>query len=163
MLSLSIKPIQLDLHQDICVSFREDAFIASFGDSKRFHEDDRKGKERYIDWLKGKSSQDPYSVVHVWRADKIIGQIEMGKHRGDPSCGYINLYYLIPSERGQGLGKFLDDHAMAYFKSQQLLRARLSVAHHNDQAIAFYEKMQWRNLGQREDDPSAMLMEKSVT
>jgi GNAT superfamily N-acetyltransferase len=160
---LSIKPIQLDLHRDTCDSFREDSYVVSFGDAKKFHGDDGNGAERYIDWLKGKISQDPYSVVHVWRGHTIIGQIELGKLRRDPNCGYVNLYYLIASERGRGLGKFLDDHAVEYFKSQQLQRAQLSVSPQNIQAITFYEKKGWRNLGLREDDPGVLLMEKLIT
>lgn len=162
MPSLSIKPIQLELHKDACISFKEDSYIVSFGDSKKFHGEDGKGSERYIEWLKAKSSQDPNSVVHVWRADKIIGQIEMGKLRTDASCGYVNLYYLIPSERGQGLGKLLDDHAIEYFKSHKLRCAQLSVSPGNQQAISFYETRGWKNLGIREDDPSVLLMEKSL-
>jgi ribosomal protein S18 acetylase RimI-like enzyme len=162
MANLSIKPIQLELHRDTCVSFREDSFVVSFGDSKKFYEEDGKGAERYIDWLKAKISRDPFSAVHVWRGDNIIGQIEMGKLRSDPSCGYVNLYYLIASERGRGLGKLLDDHAIEYFKSQQLQRAQLSVSPQNILAISFYEKRGWRNLGPREDDPGVLLMEKLI-
>ncbi len=162
MHSLSIKPIQLDVHRDICLSFREDSYVVSFGDSKKFHGEEGNGAERYIDWLKDKISRDPSSAVHVWRGDSIIGQIEMGKLRRDPSCGYVFLYYLIASERGHGLGKLLDDHAIEYFKSQQLQRAQLSVSPQNIQAITFYEKRGWRNLGLREDDPGVLLMEKSI-
>lgn len=163
MANLTIKPIQLDLHRDICVSFREDSFVVSFGDAKRFHGDDGKGAEGYIDWLKDKINRDPSSAVHVWRDDTIIGQIELGPRRGDPTCGYVNLYYLIAAERGHGLGKLLDDHAMEYFKSKQLHRAQLSVSPQNIPAISFYEKRGWRNLGEREDYPGVFLMERLVT
>jgi GNAT superfamily N-acetyltransferase len=163
MANLSIKPIQLDLHRDICISFREDSFVVSFGDANRFHGHDGKGAEGYIDWLKDKINRDPSSAVHVWRGETIIGQIEMGKLRRDPTCGYVNLYYLIASERGQGLGKLLDDHATEYFKSLQLKRVQLSVSPQNIPAISFYEKRGWRNLGHREDDPGVLLMEKMIT
>ena len=162
MANLSIKPIQLDLHQDICVSFREDSFVVSFGDAKKFYEEDGKGAERYIDWLKAKISRDASSAVHVWRGDNIIGQIEMGKLRNDPSRGYVFLYYLILSERGRGLGKVLDDHAMEYFKTQELQRAQLSVSPQNIPAISFYVKRGWRSLGERKDYPEVLTMEKSI-
>lgn len=162
VVNLSIKPIQLDLHRDTCVYFREDSFVVSFGDAKKFYEEDGKGAERYIDWLKAKISRDPFSAVHVWRGDSIIGQIEMGRLRRDPSCGYVFLYYLAPSERGRGLGKLLDDHAIEYFKSQQHQRAQLSVSPQNIPAISFYEKRGWKNTREREDHPGVFLMEKLI-
>jgi RimJ/RimL family protein N-acetyltransferase len=160
MLHLSIKPIQLDTHQPICITFREDSFIASFGDAKKFYEDDGKGAERYIEWLKNKLSKDSSSAVHVWENDTIIGQMELGLLRDDPTCGYVNLYYLIPSKRGQGVGEFLDNYATQYFHNKQLKCARLSVSPQNNRAIAFYKKMGWKDLGPRQDAPEVNFMEK---
>jgi hypothetical protein len=62
MNNLSVKPIQLDIHKNVCISFREDSFIVSFGDAKKFYEDDNSGAEKYIEWLKNKISQDPSTV-----------------------------------------------------------------------------------------------------
>lgn len=160
MLDLSVKPIQLNIHQDICISFREDSFIVSFGDAKKFHQDDGKGMDRYVEWLKNKISQDSYSAVHIWQNNTIIGQMELGLLRDDPTCGYVNLYYLIPSKRGQGIGKYLDNYANKYFFKKQLKRARLSVSPQNLKAIAFYQKTGWKDLGPRHDTPYVHFMEK---
>lgn len=72
------KPIQLDKHREVCVHFREDSFMVSFGDAQRFYEADGKGAERYIEWLKAKISKDPNSAVHCWVDNQIVGQIELG-------------------------------------------------------------------------------------
>ena len=162
MTYISIKPVQLDLHKDTCILFREDSFVVSFGDSKKFHEEDGKGAERYIEWLKEKISRDPLTVVHIWQANEIIGQIEMGVSYNDPFCGYINLYYLISSKRGVGLGKALDQYAMNYFKNKQMKKVQLSVSPANLQAVLYYNKMGWTNLGPREGHPEVHMMEKTI-
>lgn len=162
MENISIKPVQLDLHKDICISFREDSFVVSFGDAKKFYEEDGKGAERYIEWLRGKILKDVLTVVHIWQDNEIIGQIEMGGPFKDPLCGYINLYYIIPSKRGIGLGKALDQHAMEYFKNKQMERVQLSVSPANLQAVSYYKKMGWIDLGPREGHPEVHMMEKKI-
>jgi ribosomal protein S18 acetylase RimI-like enzyme len=160
MNNLSVKPIQLDIHKNVCISFREDSFIVSFGDAKKFYEDDNSGAEKYIEWLKNKISQDPSTVVHIWQDNLIIGQMELGLLNNDPTCGYVNLYYLIPSKRGQGIGSFLDNYATESFRNKQLQKARLSVSPQNKPAIDFYKKMGWKDLGPRQDAPEVHFMEK---
>lgn len=160
--NLFAKPIQLDLHSDICISFRADSFVVSFGDAEKFYEDDGQGAERYIEWLKGKIAKDPLTVVHIWQNDLIIGQIELGGPFKDSNCGYINLYYLIPSKRGLGIGKYLDQYAMEYFKRKLLKTVQLSVSPTNLQAVSYYKKMGWIDIGPRSDHPEVHLMEKCI-
>ena len=162
MTNISIKTVQLELHKDTCILFREDSFVVSFGDAKKFYEEDGKGGERYIEWLEEKISKDALAVVHIWQDNKIIGQIEMGGLAKDPLCGYINLYYLIPSKRGVGLGKILDQHAMNYFKNKEMERVLLSVSPTNLQAVSYYKKMGWTDLGPREGHPKVHMMEKKI-
>ncbi len=162
MPTLSAKPIQLDLHKTTCLSFREDSFIVSFGHARNFHDIDGKGSERYLEWLKIKIDKNPSSAVHIWEGNEIIGQVELSSLRDDPTCGYVNLYYLIPSKRGQGIGSFLDNYAMEYFKSQGIHKVRLSVSPQNKQAVAFYQKLRWKDLGRRPDAPEVHFMEKMI-
>nr|BDT27178.1 GNAT family N-acetyltransferase [Bacteriovorax sp. HI3] len=163
MHNLSAKPVQLDLHKDICISFREDSFVVSFGDAKKFYEEDGKGAERYIEWLQGKINKDPLSAIHIWEENQIIGQIEMGGPFQDPTCGYINLYYLIPSKRGKGLGKFLDEHAMDYFKNKSMQKVHLRASPDNSQAVSYYKKMGWKDLGPSATSADVHLMEKIIS
>ena len=45
---LSFQPIDLKQHANVCIRFREDSFVCSFGSAGRFHEADGKGAERYL-------------------------------------------------------------------------------------------------------------------
>ena len=157
---IEFRPVDISVHRNTCIEFRADSFVASFGNAEKFYEADGKGAERYIDWLKTKIDKDPASVVHVWEGDKIIGQIEMGRLRDDQTCGYVNLYYLIPEKRGHGLGTLLDQHSMSYFKNHGLEKVRLSVSPTNGRALAYYKKMGWVDLGPRLGHPEVHFMEK---
>jgi len=134
----------------------------SFGDVKNFYEEDGKGAERYIVWLKEKILIDPLSVVHVWQKNEIIGQIELRSYLKNSNCGYVNLYYLIPSKRGTGIGKFLDQFMMDYYKKAEIHRVQLSVSPTNIQAFSYYKKMGWIDIGPREGHPEVHLMEKII-
>lgn len=104
MHNLSAKPVQLNLHKDICISFREDSFVVSFGDAKKFYEED-----------------------------------------------------------GKGLGKFLDEHAMDYFKNKSMQKVHLRVSPNNDQAVSYYKKMGWKDLGPSANSADVHLMEKIIS
>lgn len=162
ILSILFKPIDLNLHKDVCISFREDSFVVSFGDAKKFYEEDGNGAERYIDWLKEKIQLDPLSVVHIWQENEIIGQIELRSHLKNSTCGYVNLYYLIPARRGIGIGKFLDQFMSDYYKIAQVDKVQLSVSPTNLSAITYYKKMGWLDMGPREGHPEVHTMEKLI-
>lgn len=140
-----------------------DSFVVSFGDAKRFYEEDGQGGERYIQWLKAKIDKDPASVVHIWQDSEIIGQIELGRLRDDPTRGYVNLYYLIPEKRGKGFGEFLDQYSTDYFRKLGLPIVRLSVSPTNGRAISYYMKMGWVDLGPRPGHPEVHFMEKKIS
>ncbi len=144
---LQFTPIDLARDSDTCIRFREDSYICSFGDAALFYGDDRRGVERYVQFLTERMASFPGSCQHAWLGDRIVGQLEMGRVRADPSIGYVNLFYLIPEMRGQGLGAELDDRAQSFFVERGLRRARLSVALHNASAWRFYMKRGWVDQG----------------
>lgn len=156
------KTIDLKLHGDYCIKFREDSFVVSFGNAKKFYEADGLGAERYIEWLKAKIAKDPGLAVHFFLDGQIVGQIELGYLKDDPTCGYVNLYYLTPEVRGKGLGALLDEYVVNYFREQKIQKLRLSVSPTNTPAISFYKRMGWRDLGARKDHPEVNYMEKSI-
>jgi ribosomal protein S18 acetylase RimI-like enzyme len=153
--------VDLDAHFAVCQEFRRDSFVASFGDDKKYYEADGKGEERYLVWLKDKLQKDPNSVVHMWQGDEIVGQMEMGRYKPEPLVGYVNLFYVKPSMRGQGLGALQDQHAVRYFQGLGLKSAKLSVSPTNLRAVGFYKKLGWQDLGPRPQHPEVHLMEKS--
>ena len=170
---LTFTSIDLARYTDLCVQFRADSFIVSFGIDEHFYQEhaaspttiypDGRGSERYITWLTQRMHDIPGSCVHVWHSDDIVGQIEMGRFREDTSIGYVNLFYLIPAYRGRGLGRQLDQYAMSFLQRAGHQRARLSVSATNHPAISFYRKNNWRDLGPRADHPGSRYMEKLLT
>ena len=158
---LEFKPINLERHQDLCIQFRADAFACSFGSTVLFYGEDGKGAERYLQWLRQQITDIQNSCVHLWKGKQVIGQMEMGRWNLDPTVGYVNLFYLIPEVRGQGLGQKLDQYATNFFKQLGCPSARLSVSPTNLAAVRFYLKQGWIDLGQREDAPEVHYFEKT--
>jgi GNAT superfamily N-acetyltransferase len=148
----------LDLERNLeeAIRFREDSFACSFGSDYPFQ------AEEYVTWLKDRVSRDPEFAVHVWLGDQLVGQMEIGQFKTDPTAGYINLYYLIPEMRGRGLSASLDEYAMQRFRIRGYKRALLSVSPTNGRALRYYQRQGWRDLGARPEAPEVHLMEKLV-
>lgn len=159
--TLTFLPIKFEEASQICIQFRIDSYVASFGKADRFFEENGADGEFYLEWLKEKAKKDPWAAVHAWREKEIVGQMELGTFKNDSAIGYVNLYYLVPQSRGAGLAKLLDDYATEYFKAQSFQKARLSVSPTNPRALAFYTKMGWKDLGPRPGREQVNLMEKS--
>jgi len=162
---LTFLPIQLPTNADICLQFTTDAFVCSFGDDSRFlcgtHHYLR--PDQYLRWLQSKVSSDPESAVHVWMGSEIIGQMELGAYRHDPTVGYVHLYYLVPHARGKHLSEPLDRYASTYLSRKGYSRAFLSVTKSNERARRYYQKMGWKESGPSPDDPEVVIMEKGLT
>jgi GNAT superfamily N-acetyltransferase len=159
---LTFIPIDLNIYEDLCVRFTEDAFVESFGDASRFHEADGRGSERYRLWLRERLANDPTSASLVIQNSEIIGQVTAGKWKQDPTVGYVNLYYLVPEKRGKGLSRFLEEYTINYLLGLGFKKARLSVSPTNTRAVRFYEKSGWRDVGPRPGHPEVHFMEKSL-
>lgn len=159
---LRFEPIDLNSASETAVAFRADSFVCSFGSAERFHEADGKGRERYLSWLRQLMQSIPGSCVHVWSRETIIGQIEMNRFKLEPTLGYVNLYYLVPAYRNRGLGQRLDNYATTFLRSIGFRLARLSVSPSNQQAMRFYSKNGWRDLGVRPGHAEVNLMEKNL-
>ena len=159
---LAFAPIDLNSAADLTIAFRADSFVCSFGSDERFYEADRKGHERYLAWLQNLMQSMPGSCVHVWQGDDIIGQIEMNRFKGQPAIAYVNLFYLAPAYRNRGLGHCLDQYAMTYFADRGFQSARLSVSPTNRQAMRFYLKNGWHDLGPQLGHAEVHLMQKKI-
>lgn len=157
---LNFLPADLSAHAEFCMRFRVDSFIASFGSAERFYQESGYQGEKYLESLRAKLESDPPSAVHVWEGEQIIGQMELGRFRPDPSIGYVNLYYLIEDKRGCGYSRFLDEYASEYLRLRGYRKARLSVSPTNIRAMRYYARMSWADLGPRPGHPDVHLMEK---
>ena len=112
---LRFAPIDLELRSRAAVAIRADSFEVSFGSSDEFFEEYGMTGEGYLNHLRSRMADQPGSCVHAWKGDELVGQIELRDGRETPQEGYVNLYYLMPEFRGDGLGRELDDHAMRWF------------------------------------------------
>jgi ribosomal protein S18 acetylase RimI-like enzyme len=156
--SLRFVPIDLARHRDVCVRFRRDATICSFGDDGRFERESGADGSGYLDWLRERISELPLGCVHVWQGDEIIGQMEM-RHGRTAGSGYVNLFYLVPAQRGMGKSILLHDYAAKLFQSLGKERMQLCVAPANHRAVHFYRKAGWVDLGPRPGQADVHLME----
>lgn len=129
-------PIDVSKHKEYVIPFRRDSFIVSFETDEDF------GDERqYLEWLKQQSMRNPNGSVLVVDNGNPIGQLELTiKEYEGNTIGYVNLYYLIPEKRGMGIGSFLHNYALEFFRENKVSEYHLRVSPSNKQAIAFYKK-----------------------
>jgi ribosomal protein S18 acetylase RimI-like enzyme len=144
-----IEPIDLERHLATCVAFRRESFVASFGSSAGIEEEMGENEESYLRQLRGRMAEVPEGNAHLWEEGRIVGQTEMRLVPGDPSVGYVNLFYVVPECRGRGLGRMLHEHAASVFRARGMQRMRLSVSTQNAMAIGFYRKLGWVSVGTR--------------
>ena len=157
---LAFRPIDLDSHASVCVAFRRDSFLCSFGVDDFFVEAGPNGVD-YIARLRLRTAKFPTGYVHVWSGDVIVGQMEM-QILDDPRRGYVNLFYLRPESRGLGFGADLQQYAMSFMRSHGVDTAQLSVSPTNGRALAYYRKHGWHDLGPRPDSSRVHLMQRDV-
>lgn len=151
---LSFRTIDLSLDADTAVAFRRDSYQCSFGSDQALGNADD-----YLAWLKDRIASQPAGHVHVWDEAKIIGQMEMLIHQTNPVRGYVNLFYLVPEARGQGIGAALHAYFLEFMRCGGARLARLSVSPSNVQALAYYRRQGWSDLGPRPGDDTVHLME----
>ena len=157
---MQFRTIELPRDSAICVAFRRDSYACSFTDAGKFDRENGADGNSYLDWLATRIAEFPQGFVHVWRDNEIIGQIEM-RPRGSPSIGYVNLFYLVPSARGRGLGESLNHYALSVFASLGVQKLQLTVSPSNERAVRFYIKQGWQDLGPRPGHENVHLMERN--
>ncbi|AUW07697.1 GNAT family N-acetyltransferase [Vibrio campbellii] len=136
--------IETDSVLDLCMKFRRDAHVVSFGNDDVFNADETKA------WFTKLSKFDDSGFYHVALNNEVIGQIEFRNGLRDEQgmkFGYINLLYLLPQFRNNGLGNKLLDFIFSQFKNEQCVYAQLRYIPENLQAASFYQKHGWRDVG----------------
>jgi ribosomal protein S18 acetylase RimI-like enzyme len=146
--SLHFREIDLDRDAEICIQFRADSFVESFGSDERFYRAAGDGAKDYLEGLRSKNRDWPGSCVHAWLDDRIVGQIEVRRERTDPSRAHVLLYYLRPELRGLGFGEQLDAYVTRLCRAAGISAATLRVSPTNSRAMAFYHKRGWHDRGQ---------------
>ena len=54
------------------------------------------------------------------------------------------MFYLIPSERGSGIGSMMHDYLIQTLRDKGCNGARIPVSSTNNRGVAFYKKHGWR-------------------
>jgi GNAT superfamily N-acetyltransferase len=160
-LSLRFEPVDLHRDSDTCIRFRRDSYFCSFGDGEAF-DPATGGTTGYLDRLRQRLAALPEGIVHAWRGDRIVGQIE-AQVPADRPGGYVNLFYLVADERGRGAGDELHAYLVSLFRRIGLPAARLSVSPSNARAVRYYSKHGWCDLGPRPGHEIVHLMELTLS
>ena len=144
--SSSIEFKRADLKQDMasCIDFRRDSFQINYGAEKSFDNEMGVDGESYAKGLREFQEEFPDGVIHIWRDSQIIGQIEFYIESLFTDKAYIPLFYLIPSQRGSGIGSMMHDYLIQVLRESQCNGARIPVSSTNDRGVAFYKKHGWR-------------------
>lgn len=142
----SIEFKSADLQRDInsCIEFRKDSFRINYGSEKSFEKEMGEQGEGYAERLTAFQKEHPYGVIHVWRGGNIIGQIEFRVEELFTDKAFIPLFYLVPEERGSGIGSLMHDYLIETLREQGCNGARILVSSVNDRGVAFYKKHGWR-------------------
>lgn len=159
---LSFREVDLDRDADLCVQFRADSFIESFGSAERFFQVAGEQGRDYLIGLQAKNRDWPGSCVHAWLNDDIIGQIEVRRQPDDRSRAHALLYYLRPDARGQGLGEELDAYVLRLCRAAGVQGITLRVSPTNARAMAFYRRQGWRDQGPDPQHPDVHIMERAA-
>lgn len=143
--------LPMDLSRDVetCVRLRRDAYVATYGSAEGMDEELGTDNAKYLAHLRRRIAELPGGNAHLWSGERIVGQAEMRLVDDDPALGYVNLFYVVPELRRQGLGRLLHRHAASVFSALGKRAIRLSVAARNAEALAFYRKLGWRTVGSR--------------
>ncbi|MGZ3696937.1 MAG: GNAT family N-acetyltransferase [Bdellovibrionota bacterium] len=151
------QPIELARHLETAVLFRAETYVISYGHDREFD------REKYLEFLRERLSDDPESAVHLFSGGLIVGQLELSRWSKDPSVGYVNFVYLAKEARGSGYGDLLMAYVESYFRTRGLQRARLAVSATNERAIRFYNAHGWSDIGPHPTRPSDRSFEKRLT
>jgi len=132
--------------------------VCSFGHDREF--DEGGGAPVYLDWLRARMASFRDGIVHAFRGDRIIGQIEL-QVRGDEAR--VNLFYLTPEWRGTGAGEDLHAYVLGVLRAHSVPAAELLVSPTNARAIRYYEKHGWKRGEGVPDREDLMFMRLIVT
>ncbi|HRK71529.1 MAG TPA: GNAT family N-acetyltransferase [Micropepsaceae bacterium] len=93
----------------------------------------------------------------------IAGFYSLGNSDDPEKINYLWHLYVDPLCQRRGVGRALNDAALAELKSRGGSRVWLDVVAGNEKAIAFYLAMGWREYGREEADGlNFVLMEKNL-
>lgn len=143
---LFFKPIDVDHHGHSCIEFRRDSYFCSFGHYQGVEE----SLQGYTDRILTRQQDERWHFWHVWSGDsdetslKLVGQLDFRTFSDYPETGYVHLMYVTPDQRGSQVAAKMQAFLKSQLKNSGCRYAILSVAQHNQRAIAHYQKQGWQ-------------------
>jgi GNAT superfamily N-acetyltransferase len=125
--------------------FKRRTAVANLGSDERFYEWFRPGRT-YADFAKELLAFDPAAIAFLIVDGEPVGDVEL-RAAAKEGGGFVSNCYLEPDWRGRGLGRVLDDYAMAFFRRHGVGFARLRTNPQNAAARGFYAHLGWREDG----------------
>lgn len=124
------------------IRYRRDAWELIYGSLQGFN-----GSGFWLDAQKT-MGPDPQAMVTGYLGKTPVGMIQLSPQRDShKGVGYIPFLYLRPEYRHKGLGIQLIGHAVSFYRNSGRHKLQLSVAHSNENALAFYEKFGFSQVG----------------
>jgi len=78
---------------------------------------------------------------------RIVGVVQVGPDRAEPSVGLLRGLYVEPAAQGAGIGTTLHEHAVAELRAAGFAEAVAWVFTANGHARGFFERRGWRADG----------------
>lgn len=157
MMAFSFRTIDVTRDLSTCIDFRKDSFRVSFGSEKGFN------LGEYVKLLTERTVQFPWGYVMVEENGDTVGQMEIfTRDHEERLIGFVSLYYLVPSIRGQGKGAQLSDYAEHCFRNQGVTEYHLRVSPANLRAVRFYQKCGLIKLQEEGSDHTVWRMGKKL-
>lgn len=127
-------PLDPSLNADTYVEYYRSAWLAAHGNLTFFT------PEWFLKKAVRHYSEQPESLVGIYRGDELIGILELDAERGrKENYGWISLICLRSDLRGLGYGVQPLGYAILYFKRLGRSALRLHVSAENEKAVGFYK------------------------
>ncbi len=153
----AFRPIEISSDWDKLVAFHRDTFCLSYGSDEKFSE------PAYREIMRDRLETFPQGQMMVLDGAAVAGQVELAiRECQGRRFGYVSLFYLAPAWRGQGLGWELTDFAETCFAAHGLDEYRLRVAAMNEQAVRFYERQGFEQVGCERGERHVWIMRKGL-
>ena len=136
---IQFKAINLKKDYDICVGFRKDSYICSFGTDDGYE----KSISGYHERMTNRFQDNRWFYRHIWYENQIIGQLEFKSFSQWEQFGYVHLMYVIPEYRGLGIANQAQEYIEKKLISCGCKGAVLSVSRINQRAVHHYKKWGW--------------------
>lgn len=142
-MKITFRTIEIEKHYSLCLDYRRDTYLASFGTLNGFEAFLNGYKDKMLERL----SNSRWFYEHIWCDDTIIGQLEYRSFSNEPECGYIHLIYIEPASRGKGYADLAQKYIQSTLTRAGCTQVVLSVSRDNTRALAHYRKWDWHFVG----------------